>query len=116
MKETLTAIAEYIVLAIDAMAVFAIVIGTVEAFLRGLRVAVSSSTGYERRQVWLRYDRWLVAGLTFLLAADIVESTITSGWENLGRLAVIALIRTFLNYFLEKDVAEMRERQHEKTE
>jgi hypothetical protein len=54
-----------------------------------------SQSGHERRDVWLRYARWLVAGLT----------------NAIGRLAAVALIGTFLNYFLERDLAEVRERQ-----
>jgi uncharacterized membrane protein len=61
--------------------------------------------------VWLRYSRWLVAGLTFQLAADIIESSITVGWEAIVRLGAIAVIRTFLNYFLSRDIAEVREQQ-----
>ena len=65
------------------------------------------------RDVWLRYARWLVVGLTFQLAADIIETSIRSDWTAIGQLAAIAVIRTFLNYFLEKDLAEVRERQRE---
>jgi len=55
--------------------------------------------------------RWLVAGLTFQLAADILLTAITTSWEEVGRLAAIAAIRTLLNYFLERDLSEFRERQ-----
>jgi uncharacterized membrane protein len=54
-----------------------------------------------------------VAGLTFQLAADIIETSIRSDWEAIARIGAIAVIRTFLNYFLERDLAEVRERQHE---
>jgi hypothetical protein len=59
--------------------------------------------------VWLRYGRWLVAGLTFQLAADIIETSITANWEAIGRIAAIAAVRTFLDYFLERNLAEVRE-------
>jgi uncharacterized membrane protein len=67
--------------------------------------------GEVRRDVWMRYARWLVAALTFQLAADIIESSISTDWESIARLAAIAVIRTFLNYFLERDLAETRELQ-----
>ncbi len=63
--------------------------------------------------MWLRHARWLIAGLTFQLAADIIETAITPSWADIGRIAAIAAIRTALNYFLERDLAEMRERPHE---
>ena len=81
--------------------------------MNGLRVMLGSGSGHVQRDAWLRYARWLVVGLTFQLAADIIETSISTSWEAIGRLAAIAVIRTFLNYFLERDLAEMRERQHE---
>jgi uncharacterized membrane protein len=113
LKEWLTTSTEYAVVMIDAMALVIIVVGTIEAFVNGLRVMASSSSGHERRDVWLRYARWLVAGLTFQLAGDIVETAIAPSWQDIGRLAAIAVIRTFLNFFLERDLAEIRERQNE---
>lgn len=94
---------------IDAIAVLIILFGTAIAFVSMLR-AMRSQAGHEPRLVWIAYARWLVAGLTFQLAADIIESTIVESWDAVGRLAAIAAIRTFLNYFLERDIAEVRER------
>jgi uncharacterized membrane protein len=90
------------------LALVTIVVGTVEAFFRGLWTLVSSASGHERRDVWLRYARWLVAGLTFQLGADILQTAVTESWDAVGR---IAAIRTFLNYFLERDLGEVRQRQ-----
>jgi uncharacterized membrane protein len=78
-----------------------------------MRAMLGSRSGHERREVWLRYARWLVAGLTFQLAADIVETSITTDWNATGRIAAVALIRTFLNYFLDRDLEEVRGRQRE---
>jgi uncharacterized membrane protein len=71
---------------------------------------------WEKRDVWLRYARWLVAGLTFQLAADIIETSITTSWDAVARVAAIAVIRTFLNFFLEGDLTEVRDRQHGQAE
>ena len=58
----------------------------------------------------------LVAALSVQLAADIIESAISTSWEAIGRLGAIAVIRTFLDYFLGRDVEEIRERQKESRE
>ena len=112
MKDWLIFATEHAIVVIDWIALIIIVVGTVEAFFRGLFV-LASPTGHLRRDVWLRYARWLVAGLTFQLAADIIETSITDSWDAVGRIAVVAVIRTFLNYFLERDLAEVRERDRE---
>ena len=113
MKAWLTVITEHAILIIDAMALVIVVAGTVAAFLAAVRHVWRPLAGHERREIWLHYARWLVAGLTFQLAADIIESSIATNWESVARLGAIAVIRTFLNYFLERDVAEARELQHE---
>ena len=113
MKEWLIFVTEQTVIVIDALALIVIVIGTIEAFISAARAMFSSPTGHERRDVWLRYGRWLIAGLTFQLAADVIETSITTSWQAVARLGAIALIRTFLNYFLERDLAETRARQKE---
>jgi len=48
----------------------------------------------------------LVLALEFELAADILRTAITPTWNEIGQLTAIALIRTFLNYFLSKDVKD----------
>jgi uncharacterized membrane protein len=47
-----------------------------------------------------------MAGLTFQLANDIFISARAPTWDDIGRLAAIAFIRTFLNFFLERDIVE----------
>ena len=115
MKEWLIFATEKAVIVIDAFALIVIAVGAIEAFISALRAMFSSPTGNERRVVLLRFGRWLIAGLTFQLAADIIETSITTSWQALARLGAIALIRTFLNYFLERDLSEARSRQHEVT-
>jgi uncharacterized membrane protein len=55
----------------------------------------------------------LFSRLMAAVAADIVETSITEDWQSIGRIAAIAVIRTFLNYFLDRDVAEVREQREE---
>ena len=114
MEETFALLTRSAIVAIDAMAFLVIVFGSVEAFVAVLKtLLVSVPDAAERRDIWLRYGRWLVAGLTFQLAADIIETAITTEWDQVARLAAIAVVRTFLNYFLERDIADVRERPRE---
>ncbi len=49
--------------------------------------------------------RGLSLALEFQLAADIVGTAISPDWEQVGKLAAVAAIRTFLNYFLQRELA-----------
>jgi uncharacterized membrane protein len=55
------------------------------------------------------FSRYLVLALEFELAADILGTLISPSWDQLGRLAIIAAIRTFLNYFLQKEISTEKE-------
>lgn len=105
MKEWLVAISEPTIIVIDAIALLVIAFGTLEALIGIVRLLTRHDSAHARA-VWLRYGRWLVAGLTFQLAADIVETSISTDWQGIARLGAIAVIRTFLNYFLERDINE----------
>jgi uncharacterized membrane protein len=104
MREWLEAATEPIIVAIDALALLVIVVATAEVSITVARAAWKPLGARMARVAWLRYARWLVAALTFQLAADIIETSVSTSWQTIGRVGAIAVIRTFLNYFLEKDV------------
>ena len=110
MEEVLKIIAMYVALALEAVAIVVIVVGAVEAvigiFGTMIRGHVSNA---DKRAVWLEFARWLVAGLTFQLAADIVQTTVAPTWDEIGRVAAIAAIRTFLTFFLDRDIDTVRD-------
>jgi uncharacterized membrane protein len=109
MEAFLYGIGHSVALAVEAIAIALVAVGTVEAvgglvrILRAPRV-----TGVERRSVWLDFAGWLVAALTFQLAADIVSTSFSPSWDEVGRLGAIAAIRTFLSYFLDREVDSTR--------
>jgi uncharacterized membrane protein len=108
MEELFKFLASNVALGVETVAIGIIAYGAVEALLRTLAPLVGrpSGGGWHKR-VWVRFGAWLLLGLQFALAADIVRSAISPGWTEIGQLAAIAAIRTFLNYFLERDLAEV---------
>ncbi len=93
--------------AVECIAVLMIAYGAGEAFINSLRHLFRhmDDSGW-RKALFLRFGVWLLLGLQFALAADIVRSVISPSWHDIGQLAAIAAIRTFLSYFLERDLAE----------
>ena len=114
MEELFKQLAGFVALALEVIAALVITVGAGEAVI-GLfkREQYDARRPFRsKKRVWLRFGVWLLLGLEFELAADIIRTAITPSWTDLGQLGVIALIRTFLNYFLERDVehyAEMSE-------
>ena len=96
-------------LIVEATAAFWIVVGVVWAIVNIFSAHIHNHT--ERfHSVRLRFSRYLSLALEFQLAADLLSTAIAPTFEELGRLAIIAVIRTALNFFLSK---EMKEEQHE---
>ena len=89
---------------VELMAVLVIVYGALEAFVHLVRVVATSVPLEERQTMWLRFLRLLVVALTFQLAADLLQITVARTWEAVGHVAAIAAIRTFLGYFLDRDM------------
>ena len=82
---------------------FAIVKGVKELVVRNRRV----DREIKLSKVRLDLGVALALSLEFLLAADIVATAVSPSWDALGKLAVISAIRTFLNFFLEREVKEL---------
>ena len=105
MEELIALIARTAGTVIEGMAVLIVAFGSVDAFGRLMWVIVTPTVTHgERKAIWRRYGMWLLLGLEFELAADIIGSVLSPSWQELGQLGAIAVIRTFLNYFLEKDL------------
>jgi uncharacterized membrane protein len=105
MEEMFRTFAGYLALAVEGAAALLIVIGAVEALIRVLPPTFArQATLGVRKEVWVRFAMWLLLGLEFELAADIIRTAISPTWTDIGQLGAIATIRTVLNYFLEKDI------------
>jgi uncharacterized membrane protein len=110
MEELLVTVARTTALLMEAAAVIVVAFGGAEAFVALVRLVLKpASTHGVRKAVWRRFGTWLLLGLEFALAADIVGSVVSPTWEDIGQLGAIAVIRTFLNYFLEKDLETTRD-------
>ena len=112
MEEAFKRVAASVALGVEASAVVLIAIGAIESIvliLRGFR-PVGGRPAHQRvvrrKEVWIRFATWLLLGLEFELAADVIRTAVAPSWNDIGQLAAIAAIRTFLNFFLGKDVSE----------
>jgi uncharacterized membrane protein len=102
-------------LIVEAIALFLVAAGTVEALINIVRIVSNPrSSNQQRRAVWLDFAQWLVAALTFQLASDLIDTSFSPTWNEIGHLGAIAAIRTFLSYFLDREVENTRKVQRER--
>ena len=116
MEELFKEIAGKIAFGVELISALLIAYGALEALI-SLLFPKAKSPGWKRfsrrRAVFVRFGAWMLLGLEFQLAADVVRSAISPTWTAIGQLGAIAGIRTLLNYFLEKDVKELGEQKTE---
>lgn len=95
----------YLANAIEGAAALIIALAAIEATVRALWLFLHpGSTPEAKEVVRLRLGRWLALALEFELAADIIRTAIAPTWGEIGQLAAIVVIRTVLNYFLQRDI------------
>lgn len=83
-----------------------IFVGAVLAFGRFVVAAVQRRRDHDFVGVRLGLGRYLALGLEFQLAGDILSTAIAPTYEEIGKLAAVAAIRTALNFFLRKEIEE----------
>jgi uncharacterized membrane protein len=94
-------------LGIETAAAVLVAYGAAEALSRLIVSTVHArDLAVEHSGIWRRFGMWLLLGLEFELAADIVRTALTPTWEDIGQLAAITAIRTVLNYFLRRDLQD----------
>ena len=110
MEAVLEILAEHVALSLEMISILIVAIGGLEAAYLSLWPTLRGRVTHGvRRAAWLSLARWLLLGLEFMLAADIVRTAISPDWTAIGQLGAIAVIRTFLNYFLERDLEGVKE-------
>ncbi|MGL5032189.1 MAG: DUF1622 domain-containing protein [Microcystaceae cyanobacterium] len=88
---------------LEAIAVFCIVLGIFKTGQKAIALHRHHSID-QFSQIRLEFGMWLVLALEFQLGADVLATTLSTSFDDLGKLGIIALIRTFLNYFLMKEL------------
>ncbi|MEU3724070.1 DUF1622 domain-containing protein [Streptomyces sp. NPDC031705] len=99
----------WLVHVIEAAGALIIFVGALWAFARFV------TTGLRRRsllgefnKIRLSLGRFLVLGLEFQLAGDVLRTAVAPSFTEIGQLAAIAAIRTILNFFLTREIAQER--------
>ncbi|MER7485108.1 DUF1622 domain-containing protein [Streptomyces sp. NPDC126497] len=108
-ESTLRDVVDLLVRLVEAAGALIIFVGAAWAFGRFLLAGVRGG-GVDRQfnRIRLSLGRFLALGLEFQLAGDVLRTAIAPSFTEIGQLAAIAAIRTALNYFLSREIANER--------
>lgn len=104
-KSLFTTAGELVIVILEIISVICIIIGITVSVNQLVKRHKTQTTPLFVK-VRMKFGGWLALALEYQLAADIVGTTIAPTYEHLIKLGAIAVIRTFLNYFLNREVKE----------
>ncbi len=58
----------------------------------------------------LKFGRMIILGLEFIVAADVIETTTNPDYYRVGILAALVGIRTFLTFFMNRELVALSKR------
>ena len=95
---------------LNAISLLFIILGVIFSLMKSIRQRRQLPGEHPMHTYFRRiFGGWLIVALEFQLAADIVGTIVSPSTAHLIELGAIALIRTFLNYFLNKELREQKE-------
>jgi uncharacterized membrane protein len=118
MEDFVKALTLHLASATEAAAALVIALAIIESVIRSLLTFARNSGDPDihdrnrdvKEEVRLRLGRWLALALEFELAADILRTAVAPTWNEIGQLAAIIVLRTALNYFLQREIETSRVR------
>jgi uncharacterized membrane protein len=105
-EESLHAVIDVLVRVVEAAGAAVIVIGALWAAIKFVVDGVRYRDAAVFTPIRLSLGRFLVLGLEFQLAGDVLRTAIAPTFTQIGQLAAVAAIRTALNYFLGREIAQ----------
>ncbi|HEX8268438.1 MAG TPA: DUF1622 domain-containing protein [Flavobacterium sp.] len=108
MEDTAEIITKVLSSAVEIAAALVIGIALLKFIFRYCRHLLHPQDGYTNQTLRIHFGSALTIALELLLAADILKTAIAPTWDDIGKLAAIAVLRTALNYFLERELKQQQ--------
>ena len=105
MKQLAELITKHLSSTVEILAAVVIAISLIKFLVLYFRnVLKLDDSGTANQKIRIQFGSSLALTLELLLAADILATAIAPTWDDIGKLAAIATLRTALNYFLEREL------------
>ena len=104
MKDIAEIITKHLSSTVEVIAAIVIGISLLKFLYRYFINIFHPNDGATNQAIRIQFGSSLTVALELLLAADILATAIAPTWDDIGKLASIAVLRTALNYFLEREL------------
>jgi uncharacterized membrane protein len=90
--------------AVEILAAVIIGIAVIKVVVNYFRLLLVSSFTLTKQSIRVKFGSSVAFSLELLLGADVLATAVAPSWDDIGKLAAIAVLRTALNYFLEREL------------
>lgn len=104
MEEIAKQITVYISHTVEILAAVIIGMALVKVLYNYILSILNPSRIISKEQIRVGFGSSVAVALELLLGADVLATAVAPSWNDIGKLAAIAVLRTALNYFLEKEL------------
>jgi uncharacterized membrane protein len=105
LEEVAKTITVYISHGLEMIAAAVIAAALIRLIIEYFQTVLKTKSGLSAVQARVQFGSAVAVSLELLLGADVLATAVAPTWDEIGKLAAIAAIRTVLNYFLEKELS-----------
>lgn len=112
MKELITNLLAPLATLISGISILIVVYGTIIGFIRFVRNELTrihhTFVPSNLKRIRIECGSYLLLGLEFLIASDILETVLHPNLQELAQLGGIVIVRIILSYFLNLEIKELK--------
>lgn len=108
MEEIAKTITIYISHTLEIISALVIAAALVKLVFNYFQPFLKSKNGLSAMDARVIFGSSVAVSLELLLGADVLATAVAPSWDDIGKLAAIAILRTGLNFFLEKELKHKR--------
>jgi len=109
MEEIAKQVTITISLAVEILAAIIIGVAVIKTLLNYFLLLRTPFSKISKEEIRVQFGGSVAVSLELLLGADVLATAVAPSWDELGKLAAIAIIRTALNFFLERELKHITE-------
>ena len=107
MEEIAKITTQYIGLAVEILAAIIVGIAIIKTLISYSQNLQNRKDIISKEEIRVQFGSSVAVALELLLGADVLATAVAPNWNDIGKLAAIAVLRTALNYFLGKELKEI---------
>ncbi|HSC38043.1 MAG TPA: DUF1622 domain-containing protein, partial [Chitinophagaceae bacterium] len=96
--------------AVEILAAVIIGIAVIKTLINYTGALRTTAPKTSKEEIRVQFGSSVAVSLELLLGADVLATAVAPSWDDIGKLAAIAVLRTALNYFLGKELKHMQSR------